>query len=1078
MRRRSRRGSWLPGRRGGVAAVNGPGQTVVSGVESVVERLAGVWRERGGRARRLRVSHAFHSPLMDPMLEEFGRVLAGVEFHEPRIALVTGKPGAQVTDPGYWVAHVRETVRYHDTVVAMRDAGVNIFAELGPDGALSAMADPDSGVWVPVLRAGQDEPASALKALAGVYVAGGEVDWAQVTGPDGRAGGRARRVGLPTYAFQRRRYWPRALGQRGDVSSVGLQSSGHPLLAAAVWLSEGDGLVLTGRLSVAAAPWLADHAVHGTVLLAGTAFVDLAVHAGDLVGCGVLEELALQEPLLLPGQGGVQIQVHVTGSDDGGDGGSGDGIGEGRRSVTVSSRDAEGQWVRHAVGVLSAASGPVPAPLVQWPPSGAEPVPLDGVYGQLAERGYGYGPAFQGLHRAWRIGDTIYTEAELPETAETELPETAGAESPGAEAEAEAGGFGLHPALLDAALHGLLAAKLVGSGGGSGRPGGLPFAWSGVRLLADGARHLRSVLAQGSDGSISVSAFDGAGQPVLEAQSLVLREIPAGHMTRPGEREVRRSLFRVDWVPLPTSHELVVPQWARHGQAAGSEYPPVVVAVVPSAAVGQEAPAAARAVSELVLGWVQEWLADPATADAQLLICTQGAANGQDLSAAAVSGLIRSAQSEHPGRLLLVDVDPATGLDAGRDADVETVLAAVLGAGEPETWIRPAADTGAPVAFGRRLARAGTGDAQQVPVDWDPDGTVLITGGTGTLGRQLARHLVTTRGMRHLTLLSRQGPAAPGAAELVADLAELGAAVHIVAGDAADRSVLAEVLGGIEVKHPLTAVVHAAGVLDDATVESLTAQRMATVLAAKADAAWNLHELTEGMDLAGFVLYSSAAAILGSPGQGNYAAANAFLDALAAHRRDRGLVGQSLAWGLWAERSTITAHLDDAGMSRLTRGGIRPMTTAQGLALFDAAARLTTPLLVPARLEPARLSRTRGALPPLLRNLATGTGKRPTAAATAQGLAARLAALDTVDREQAVLQIVRAHAAAVLGHARPEVVEPQQAFRDMGFDSLTALELRNRLATATGLRLPATLIFDHRSAAALAAHVTAQFCSD
>ncbi|MFF1307336.1 beta-ketoacyl reductase, partial [Streptomyces sp. NPDC058307] len=211
------------------------------------------------------------------------------------------------------------------------------------------------------------------------------------------------------------------------------------------------------------------------------------------------------------------------------------------------------------------------------------------------------------------------------------------------------------------------------------------------------------------------------------------------------------------------------------------------------------------------------------------------------------------------------------------------------------------------------------------------------------------------------------------------------------------------------------------------------------------------------------------------PGQGNYAAANAFLDALATYRRDQGLAGQSLAWGLWAERSTITAHLDDAGMSRLTRGGIQPMTTEQGLALFDAAARLSTPLLVPARMDPSRFSRARGALPPLLRNLATGTGKRPTAAASAQGLAARLAALDTSEREQAVLQIVRAHAAAVLGHARPESLEPQQPFRDMGFDSLGALELRNRLATATGLRLPATLIFDHRSAAALAAHVTAQF---
>ncbi|MFF1309206.1 type I polyketide synthase, partial [Streptomyces sp. NPDC058307] len=337
--------------------------------------------------------------------------------------------------------------------------------------------------------------------------------------------------------------------------------------------------------------------------------------------------------------------------------------------------------------------------------------------------------------------------------------------------------------------------------------------------------------------------------------------------------------------------------------------------------------------------------------------------------------------------------------------------------------------------------------------------------GTGTLGRELARHLVATRGMRHLLLLSRQGPQAPGATGLVAELTGLGAVVDVVAADAADRDALAGVLDGISADHPLTAVVHAAGVLDDATVESLTPQRIATVLAAKADAAWNLHELTQEMDLAGFVLYSSAAAALGSPGQGSYAAANAFLDALAAYRRAQGLAGQSLAWGLWAERSTMTAHLDGAGMSRLTRGGIRPMTTEQGLALFDATTRLTAPLLIPARMELAGLSRT-GPMPALLQELAVGTGTRPTAATAmakgaGAGLAAELAGLSVEDREQAVLQIVRTHAAAVLGHSRPENIEPQQAFRDMGFDSLTALELRNRLATATGLRLPATLVFDH-----------------
>ncbi|WEO93663.1 type I polyketide synthase [Streptomyces sp. FXJ1.172] len=1044
-----------------IAAVNGPRQVVVAGQAAACAEFAAAYAGQG--ARQIAADVAGHTAQVEVVKDLMAEDLAGMAPVSSMVPFYSTVEGRVVDtaelDGGYWYRNLRETVRFGDVIAGLAAEGHRNFVEISAH-PLLGMAIAQAGedlVVAPSLRRGEGGRERWLRALAAAYVAGGAVDWAAVTG----RGGTARRVSLPTYPFQRQRFWPRTVGRRGDATSAGQQPAGHPLLAAAVWLSEGDGLVLTGRLSVAAAPWLADHAVHGTVLLAGTAFVDLAIHAGDLVGCGTLEELALQEPLVLPAQGGgVQIQVQVSGSDE---------DGEGRRSVTVSSRDAEGGWVRHAVGELSTGSEPAPAPLMQWPPAGAEPVPLDDVYGQLAERGYEYGPAFQGLHRAWRVGQTIYAETELPESAEV-----------GTGAGVGADGFGLHPALLDASLHGLLAGRLS-SGGGSGRSGGgvgLPFAWSGVRLLAGGARHLRTVLVPGPDGSIAVSAFDGAGQPVLEAKSLVLRAIPAGHIAGAGDREARRSLFTVDWVPLAAPESRTVPQWARHEEIAGSEYPSVVVAAVPAAAAGQEAPAAAKQAAALVLGWVQEWLADPAADDAQLVICTRGAADGQDLSAAAVCGLMRSAQSEHPGRFLLVDVDPATGLDTGRDEDMEAVLGSVLSAGEPETWIRAAADGGVPVAFGRRLVRATAGDAKPGPAEWDPRGTVLITGGTGALGRQLARHLVASRGMRHLLLISRQGPGAPGAAELVAELAELGAAARIVAGDAADHGVLARALEGVAVEHPLTAVVHAAGVLDDATVESLTAQRIATVLAAKADAAWNLHELTVGMNLAGFVVYSSAAAILGSPGQGNYAAANAFLDALAAHRRECGLVAQSLAWGLWAERSAMTAHLDDAGMSRLTRGGIRAMTTEQGLALFDAAARLTAPLVVPARLEVAGFSRSGGPLPALLQDLATSSGTRPTAATDAGGLAAQLGALSAVEREQAVLQIVRTHAAAVLGHARPESVEPQQAFREMGFDSLTALELRNRLGAATGLRLPATLVFDQPSAAKLAAYLREQICPD
>ncbi|MFF9772060.1 polyketide synthase dehydratase domain-containing protein, partial [Streptomyces sp. NPDC014636] len=513
------------------------------------------------------------------------------------------------------------------------------------------------------LRADQNEAETALRALAGLYAAGVEVDWAAVT-----AGG-AQKVDLPTYPFQHQHYWPKAVAGRGDAWSVGQQRVGHSLLAAAVWLAVGDGLVLTGRLSLSTMPWLADHAVHGTVLLPGTAFVDLAVHAGDLAGCGVLDELTLQEPLLLPVKGGVQLQVQVGDSDD-----------SGRRVVMVSSREGEGEWVRNAVGVLApAGSEPVPAPMAVWPPEGAESVPVDKAYESFAQRGYGYGPAFQGLRQVWQSGDTVYAEAELPEAIES-----------------DAVGFGLHPALLDAALHSLLVSGASNGSGGTG----LPFAWSGVRLLAGGARQLRVVLARGS-GSVSVSAFDGAGEPVLQARSLAMREASSGQLSGAG-RQVRQSLFTVDWVPLPAQASEAALRWARHG----SEVAPVVVAAVPAAPSGTSAPQAAQQAAATVLEWVQEWLADSATDDARLVIWTQGVAVGQDLAGAAVTGLIRSTQSEHPGRLLLVDVDPAAGLDFGRDADVDTVLAVALDADEPEVRIRPATDGGGIAAFGRRLARA------------------------------------------------------------------------------------------------------------------------------------------------------------------------------------------------------------------------------------------------------------------------------------------------------------------------------------------------------------------------------------
>ncbi|MGV2922434.1 acyltransferase domain-containing protein, partial [Streptomyces alfalfae] len=424
-------------------AVNGPTSVVVSGVAADVEAVAEKWREAGRKTSRLKVSHAFHSPLMNPMLDDFRRVLEGVSYEAPAIPVVstlTGRPATaeELTSAEYWVRHVRESVRFADAVSALRHEGVTTFVEIGPGGTLSALGPetaPDAG-FVPALRNGRPEVTALTTALAEAHVRGAHVDWAACF-----AGSGAKRVDLPTYAFQRERFWLDVLPSAGDVTAAGLGAAEHPLLGAAVTVGGTDGVLLTGRLSVQTHPWLADYVVRGSVLLPGSAFVELAVRAGDQVGCDLVEELTLEAPLVLPENGSVRVQVWVGGEDS-----------DGRRELTFHSSmgdtDDGRAWTRHATGVLSAGGRSGGASLAEWPPTGAEATDLEGFYTGLAELGLEYGPVFQGLRAAWRKGEEVFAEVELPEGVKAE-------------------GFGLHPALLDAALHAI--------GLADGEAEGLPF---------------------------------------------------------------------------------------------------------------------------------------------------------------------------------------------------------------------------------------------------------------------------------------------------------------------------------------------------------------------------------------------------------------------------------------------------------------------------------------------------------------------------------------------------------------------------------------------------------------------------
>jgi NADP-dependent 3-hydroxy acid dehydrogenase YdfG/acyl carrier protein len=356
---------------------------------------------------------------------------------------------------------------------------------------------------------------------------------------------------------------------------------------------------------------------------------------------------------------------------------------------------------------------------------------------------------------------------------------------------------------------------------------------------------------------------------------------------------------------------------------------------------------------------------------------------------------------------------------------------------------------------------------------------VLVTGGTGGIGSLLARHLVAEHEVRSLVLVSRQGRAAEGAQALEAELVGLGAQVTVAACDVADREQLAGLLEQVPGEHPLTGVVHTAGALDDGVVEALTPERVDRVLAPKVDGAWHLHELTKHMDLPAFVLFSSVAGTFGGAGQGNYAAANAFVDALASHRQALGLAGTSMAWGLWAQSSAMTSHLREGDRARIARLGLLPLSAEEGLGLFDAARGTGEALLVAARLDTAglRAQGRAGEVPALMRGLIR-VPSRSGETAAGGSLVRRLAGVPEGERERVVLELVRSQAATVLGHASLQNIHPQQAFKDVGFDSLAAVELRNRLSTATGLRLPATLVFDHPNPTALGRHLLDQIAQD
>ncbi|TQJ03209.1 phosphopantetheine binding protein [Amycolatopsis cihanbeyliensis] len=841
------------------------------------------------------------------------------------------------------------------------------------------------------------------------WVRGAEVDLGDLAGA-----ARPRRISLPGYPFDRVSCWVDEPAPRAGEGTAG----------GAAPIAVPEGYLCPAELSVESHPWLAEHVLGGQVLVPGTAFLGLACQAGAAIGTPRLAELVLPAPLALPAGDGVRVRTLVATADR-----------QGHRQVTILARPRgageERPWTTHATGTLVPA-GPAPEPGDQghWPPPGAEPVDLACLYDRLAAAGTQYGPAFQGLRAAWREGGTVYAEVESPAAA-----------SPDPE-------FAVPPALLDAALH---PVALGGFLTDDQRPH-LPFAWTGVSVRGPVTGAVRVRLTPAGPDAVGLLVTDRVGRELLTADALALRPRPSTPAAVP------EHLLRPEWTPLPRQAEAGLPAEcavlgtdpagavaalpaagvtvAHHPDLAAlarAEKVPDLVLVTPETTAGNPVAAAHRHGGQ-ALRLVRDWLAERRFDHARLVLLT---GRGEpDPAQAAVAGLWRSALLENPGRFGLVELEPGA-----------TALPAALGSGAERAAVR-----GQEVLVPELTPAPGPAAPRWSP---DPAGTVLVTGATGALGRMLARHLVTEYGVRNLLLTSRRGQDAPGAAELEAELTGLGARVGTRACDLADPGAVRDLLATVPGGHPLTAVLHCAGTLDDGVLTALDQRRLDTVLRPKADAAWNLHEQTADLPLSAFVLFSSATGTLGGAGQGNYAAANAFLDALARHRRAAGLPALSLAWGPWT--GGMAGELAAADRERLARAGVEPLSPAEGLALFDAACGREEPVLVPIKLSHRSAPR------------------QHTEPAEPAPSIPDPASLDEPRRRQVLDELVRGQAAEVLGYPGARSIEPHREFQELGFDSLSALDFRNRLDTALGCHLSATLIFDYPTPALLVEHLTGEF---
>ncbi|WP_067693053.1 type I polyketide synthase [Nocardia jejuensis] len=1021
-----------------IAAVNGPAATVISGDVGACAALVSRCERENVRARAISVDYASHSPHVERLRDSVIEALAGLT---PRtgasdgpvfVSTVTGEAfdTAGLTAE-YWFTNLRESVRFDRALATAVVLGCETFVESSPHPVLTTAvedtlasldggADSDKTV-VESVRRDDGGWARFLLSAAAVFVTGVDLDWTALT-----AGPAGHRVSLPPYAFQHRHYWNSARS-RSDTAGLGLRPISHPLLGAVMDTPDTDRVLVTGRLSAATTPWLSDHAVLGRTLFPGTGFIELVTAAADQVGCGHVRELTITTPLM-PEDTAVRLCALIE-----------EPTAEKTRVIRVYSRpDSEGDvpadlgdtvWTLHAEAVVAPPQPTPPQESAVWPPADATPLDIGDVYDRLAELGYDYGPAFRGLRAAWQRGATVFAEVTLPE-------------------EVDRTGYGIHPALLDAAMHAslLTGEELI-----------LPMEWTDVALFAPGVSRLRVRAEREGPNSMTVDLTDSAGLPVLRVGAVTGRAVTAAQLGRTGLRD---RLFGVEWRDrtLPSQVPAVVTSEWEDVRAGGAPGEAVVLRCPPGSG---EPPEAVRETLGRTLAALQWWGEHQDFAEIPLVVVTAGAVgfpagSGPELSLAPVWGLVRAAQAENPGRVFLVDTDFHNDVDVAR----------IVAAAEPEVVLR-----GGRARVPRWVSVAG----EVTEAEPHSAGAVLITGGLSGLGAETARHMVRAHGVRRLILTSRRGPDAPEADALVAELEQLGARVRVVSCDVSDRESLRRTLSESAFGEPLVGVVHAAGIWDSGTIARLTPEGLDAVLRAKVSGAWNLHELTSDAELSFFVLFSSVGGQILAGGQGGYAAANVFMDALATHRHGLGLPATSMAWGPWQDaRMGVEASAQQ--IARIRDHGLVPLERAEGLDLFDAALATGRPVVAPVRLDRAALRGTAQEIPALLRGLVPPASRSLDPSGRAPGRIS-LAGLDEPAQQAYLTDLVVSTVRDILGYDDSVVVGPRTALQDLGFDSLSAAAFRNRLRATTGTTLPVTVVFDHPTPAEIATRLLATMTS-